>query len=482
MGPESTLPETERELKRWRLWLLAALFLLFAAGMRHHLVWGGGERAPWLAPVLNVFEGGCLCAFTLLAGVAWWRSMAWLQDREVPLPRLVALSIPILVAAVVVPCFLTADPMDYVMRGRILAIHEGNPYRDVAVDYPDDPFLNFGDRGWKEMTLPYGPVIANLQAGVAWLANLLPVGPRLELIAALFLFKLVFAVALVGCAVLAAKIAARVAAGRGAWAFVAVLWNPLILNDCLANAHNDSLVLLCVMLAVLAALASRFGAMAVALCLGVMTKVVPAVLGPIWLVSAWRRGKLPQAAVGLLVSAALVGIFYLQFFVEVAYTSTIARQNEMQGASLWWAVHQVTGISVATLSRIGQAIVVGWVATCCLRLVRRSGSDAFPRELVFATASSLLLLAVLGVALFGTWYHVWWVPFGLLCRGYLYRAAVCVSLTSSLAYLFYASMRRFDEPAQWWIFATSLLLPLALAVRVPRAEPPGDVGPANPVA
>lgn len=465
-------PDLERELKRWRRWLVIALLLLCAAGLRHHLVWGGGERAPWLAQVLNAFEGLCLCAFAGLGGVAWLRAMALLQGQDVALKRLITFSLPILVAAVLVPCFLTADPIDYVMRGRILALHDGNPYRDVAIDYPSDPFVEFGDRRWKHMPLPYGPLVANLQGVIAWLANLLPVGPRVELITALVLFKLVFAGALVACAVVAARIAAHMHAGRGAWAFVAVLWNPLLLNDCLANAHNDSLVLLCVLLAILAAMSSRFGGMVVALCLGVMTKVVPAVLGPIWLVTAWRRGKLPQVAIALLICAAIVGAFYLQFFVEVGYAATLEQQNNLEGASLWWAVHQVTGISLSTLSTIGRVAVVAWVANSCLRLWHRSNTDEFSRELLFATASSLLLLAVLGAALFGTWYHVWWLPFGLLLgRGYLYRAAVCASLTSSLAYLFFASMRTFDEPAQWWTVTTGVFVPLLLALRLPRSEP-----------
>lgn len=465
-------PETERELKRWRRWLVIALLLLCAAGLRHHLVWGGGERAPWLASVLNALEGLSLCAFAALGGLAWWRAMALMQRQDVAVKRLVTFSIPILAAAILVPCFLTADPIDYVMRGRILALHDGNPYRDVATDYADDPFVEFGDRGWKDMPLPYGPLVANLQGVIAWLANLLPVGPRVELIAALVLFKLVFAGALVACAVAAARIAANMQPGRGAWAFVAVLWNPLMLNDCLVNAHNDSLVLLFVLLAVLAAMASRFGCMVVALCLGVMAKVVPVVLGPIWLVTAWRRGKLLQAAMGLLVCAAIVGAFYLQFFAEVGYVTTLKRQNDLQGASLWWALHQLTGISLSTLSTIGRVAVVAWVTNCCLRLWRHSNSMEFPRELLFATASSLLLLAVLGAALFGTWYHVWWLPLGLLLgRGYIYRAAVCASLTSSLAYLFWASMRTLDGPAQWWIVAMGVFVPLLLALRLPRSEP-----------
>tara|TARA_R110002072_G_scaffold269796_1_gene429082 strand:+ start:17734 stop:19164 length:1431 start_codon:yes stop_codon:yes gene_type:complete len=469
MATRSFDPQAERTLRRLSWWLVAALLLLVGAGLRHHLVWGESASMPWLPTVLNLMEGACLCGFAAVSAVVWWRAMALLDGCNVDRAKLLRLSLPILIAAILVPCFLTADPVDYVIRGRILSLHGGNPYRDVALDYPADPFVAFGDRGWKDMTLPYGPLVANLQAAIAWLANLLPVSPRIELISALVLFKLVFAAALVGCATVAARIAELVRPGSAAVAFVAVLWNPLLLNDCLANAHNDSLVLLCVLLAVLAAMATRFATMVVALCLGAMTKVVPVVLGPTLFLYGLRAGKLSRLAVGSVISAALLGAFYLQFFTEVGVGAALQRQSELKGASLWWAVHQLTDVSLATLTTVGRALVLLWVGVCCQRLWRRPE----PPELLFATASSLLMLAVFGAALFGTWYHVWWLPLGLLLgRGYLYRAAVCVTVTSSFAYLMWASTRRFGDIAQWWIVTTGVLLPLLAAVRLPRPKLP----------
>jgi hypothetical protein len=120
---------------------------------------------------------------------------------------------------------------------------------------------------------------------------------------------------------------------------------------------------------------------------------------------------------------------------------------------------------LSILTTVGRALVLLWVGVCCVRLWRRPE----PTELLFASASSLLMLAVFGAALFGTWYHVWWLPLGLLLgRGYLYRAAVCATVTSSLAYLIWASMRRFDGPAQVWVVAAGVVVPLLAALRLPR--------------
>ncbi|MFT4843958.1 MAG: hypothetical protein ACI8UD_000523 [Planctomycetota bacterium] len=465
MDTRSFDPQAELTLRRLRWWLVAALLLLMGAGLRHHLVWGESASMPWLPTAMNVLEGACLCGFTAIAAVVWWRAMTLVDGCKIDVAKLLRLSMPILIAAILVPCFLTADPVDYVMRGRIMSLHGGNPYRDVALDYPADPFVLFGDRGWKGMTLPYGPLVANLQAAIAWLANLLPVSPRLELISALLLFKAVFAAALVGCAMIAARMAELVRPGSAAYAFVAVLWNPLLLNDCLANAHNDSLVLLCVLLAVFAAMASRAAMMVVALCLGAMTKIVPVVLGPTLFVHAVRTGKLSRLVIGSVISAALFGAFYLQLLTEVGVGAVLQRQDALQGASLWWGVHELTGVSLSILTTVGRALVLLWVGVCCVRLWRRPE----PTELLFASASSLLMLAVFGAALFGTWYHVWWLPLGLLLgRGYLYRAAVCATVTSSLAYLIWASMRRFDGPAQVWVVAAGVVVPLLAALRLPR--------------
>lgn len=441
-------------------WLaVAAQLLLVAAGLRHHLVWGESERWPWLLPLLNAGEALCLCGFVVLGGIAWWRGVRAVEHRPVPLRQLVLLSVPILVAAILVPPFLSMDPIDYVVRGRVLAIHGANPYVQVANDFPDDPFLTFGDAPWKAFPLPYGPIVANLQGALAWLAHAFAFLPRPgELIVAITLFKLVFAGCLLGAALIARRLAAMVAPRGADRAFVAVLWNPLLLNECVANAHNEPLLLLTVLWALWAALRSRAGTAVFALGCGVLTKIVPILLGPLVLVQALRARRLPAFALGAAAVAALATLFWLQFFRAPGSLDFLQRQSRQNAASLLWCLQRVFGIDdPSRLLGPGRAVVVAIALGAAVALWRRPE----PRVLLASVAATMLAMVVCGLTLHGPWYHVWWVPFALLTgRGYLFRAACIVSLTAPLGYLVWVALRRHDEPSQWLMVTLGLFVPL----------------------
>jgi hypothetical protein len=434
-------------------WLaVAAQLLLVAAGLRHHLVWGESERWPWLLPLLNAGEAACVVGFVGLGGLAWWRGMRAVDHERPGLRQLVWLGVPILSAAILVPPFLSMDPIDYVVRGRVLAIHGANPYVQVANDFPGDAFLGYGDAPWKGFPLPYGPIVANLQGVLAWLAHWFQFLPRPgELIVAITLFKLVFAGCLLGSALVARKIAAQVAPGSEDRCFVAVLWNPLLLNECIANAHNEPLLLLLMLLAVAAAMQTRAGTAAMALGLGVLTKIVPILLLPLLLVQAARTRRLRAFAGGVAVAAALAALFWWQFFRAEGSLDFLRRQSSQNAASLL-CIDDARGLLWA-----GRVLVVFVVGIGAVRLWRRPE----PRVLLVASAATMLTLVVCGLTLHGPWYHVWWVPFALLTgRGFLFRAACIVSISAPLGYLVWAAARRHDDASQWLTVTMGLLVPL----------------------
>lgn len=455
MSPSTTvLP-----MRRLAWCAVVAQLLLVAAGLRHHLVWGESERWPFLLPLLNAGEAACLVGFVLLGGFAWWRGMRTVESERLPLRRLVLLSVPILLAAVLVPPFLSMDPIDYVVRGRVLAIHGANPYVQVANDFPQDPFLAYGDAPWKGFPLPYGPIVADLQGALAWLAHwfrFLP-GPG-ELIVAITLFKLVFASCLLGAALFARKIAALVAPGSEHRCFLAVLWNPLLLNECVANAHNEPLMLLAMMVALWAALRSRAATAAFALGVAALTKFVPVLLGPLLLVQAAKQRRLPAFAGGVLLTALLALVFWWQFFRAEGSLGFLQRQSQQNAASLLWGVQRLFGLEDARgLLWVGRSVVVAVAGIGAVQVWRRPE----PRVLLLAAAAAMLSMVACGLSLHGPWYHVWWLPFALLtARGYLFRAACLVSVSAPFGYLVWVTTRRLDEPSQWLMVTMSLLVPL----------------------
>lgn len=451
---------------------IAAQLLMLLASLRHHYVWGESASMPWLLPLLNTGEALAVVLAAALGAFAWWRAMPQAEAAAPSLQRLLWFSLPLLLAAVVVPPFLTADPIDYVVRGRVLAVHGANPYVTVATDFPDDPFLAFGDRAWKGFPLPYGPVLANVQGAVAWLAHLLPLPPRGELITALLLLKLLFGGALLLAATsLARFVEATAGAAAAARTFVAIAWNPLLLAEGVANAHNDPLLAACLAIAVLAAQRGQFARGTVALGLGVLTKVTPLVAVPLLAVQALGRRQLRGLVLGGLAVAALAALFYLQFFRVDGAFDVMRRQGELHGASLAWALHEVTGAPLATFVTAGRAFVVLVTAFGMLRLWRARGT-ATADHLPHTFAAALAALACCGAGLFGVWYHVWWIPLALLGRGsWLARFAVAASCTSLLAYLPWVFARRLDAPAQWANVLAAVLLPVALAFACGRRSP-----------
>lgn len=433
--------------------------LLLLAGLRHQLFWGISEQWPWLPTLLHWGEFACLVAYLFAMGAAWllvMRAAGGSPDRR----RLRRATFCVLLAAVLVPLLTTTDPVDYVIRGRILTVHGGNPYTQVAADFPDDPFVAFGDAGWKRMPLPYGPLVADVQGVVAGLVELMGLPPREGLVVGLLLFKLLFAVALLWTAMLLRPVAEKLAPGRGEVAFVAITWNPLLLFEGVVNAHNEPLLMVCLAAFVAAWVTSLFAVATVALGLGVLTKIVPVVLLPPFVSHAFARRRLSTVATGVALLVPVLLLWWWRFFAVDGAFDVFRRQAGLQGGSFWWALSQVVAVDLDVLVRVGRLGVVAWVAWCCLQLLRRRE----PRELLFAVASSLCLLALFGAALFGPWYHLWWVPFALLLgRGYLYRAATFASLIAPLGYAVWLVARRMDEPMQWCIVTFAVAVPMLAA-------------------
>lgn len=445
-----------------------ALTLLLLAGLRHHLVWGGAGALPFdLRPWLDAAETACLVAFAWLGARGWLAAVAAVRARSPGLRVLLRASLPLLALAVAVPAFLSADVADYVMRGRVLAVHGGNPYLQVATDFPGDPFLAFGDAAWKGFPLPYGPLVADLQGAVAWLSAQCTFLPhRAQFVLAVVLLKVVFAACLLASALQARAIAARLCGDDGDVAFVAVLWCPLLLNEALATAHNESLLLLTILLAMRAALAERAGASAFALGLGVLTKIVPVLLGPLLLVFAARARRVAAFALGGAFALAVLAFYVWRFFRAPGALDFLQRQSGLAFASVPAASARLLGIDVATTLLVGRAAVLVVLAAATVRLWRQPT----PERLLGGSASVLAALACFGLSGFGPWYHVWWVPLALLAgRGYLHRFAHAVVWTAPLCYVVWTSTRQLDERHEFLVLAMGIALPAAIALLRRRA-------------
>lgn len=436
---------------------LLAVALMFVAGVRHQFFWGGS-----LFAVLNGLETACLVGFTCLGAMAWLRGMAAVRESSPGAHKLLWLSLPMLVLAVLVPAFLTQDIVDYVMRGRIVSLHGGNPYVQMAADFPDDPFVQLGDAGWKEFPLPYGPIVADMQGAVAWLANLFSfLPPAWENLVACGMFKALFGVCLVLSAFVARSICAHVRPEDQDVAFVAILWNPLLLNEGVIQGHNEPVMMLVLLVAVHAMIVGRAGLGAFALSVGVLTKIIPVLLAPVVFVWALRKRAVPFLLLGGLGGLALLGFYWWRFLGAPGALDFIQKQSNVTGITPVWAAAEVFGVDMSVALTWGRIVTVSVILLVAGRLWQRQEL----RLLIAACAATLVAMVCFGLGGFRPWYHIWWVPFALLMgRGFLYRFAWWATILSPLGYVIWVSIRSFDPPHSLVKLCAGMLAPAALAL------------------
>jgi hypothetical protein len=99
-----------------------------------------------------------------------------------------------------------ADLFDYIMYGRIINVYQANPFREVAAQFPNDPFYPYV--GWRNAIAAYGPgwvittALGGRLAGDGVLTNII-------------VFKAILALLLAGCiAILSPPCACSHFAGR----------------------------------------------------------------------------------------------------------------------------------------------------------------------------------------------------------------------------------------------------------------------------
>jgi alpha-1,6-mannosyltransferase len=177
------------------LQLIVALYVLYALGYR--LVARGSGR------LVLVFAFGALFCFELL----------WAYPAT------------------------AVDVFGYVAHGRLLALHNVNPFIVAPNAFPDDAILPY--LGYPGEPSQYGPVWVLLDGAVAAVA-------RGNLLVEVLLYKGVAAAAHLAGAGLVFSIARRLGAElpRARASAFLYLWNPMLLWEMIANAHNDGVMML----------------------------------------------------------------------------------------------------------------------------------------------------------------------------------------------------------------------------------------------
>ncbi|HKO37802.1 MAG TPA: polyprenol phosphomannose-dependent alpha 1,6 mannosyltransferase MptB [Solirubrobacterales bacterium] len=293
------------------------------------------------------------------------------------------------------PVLLSHDVYSYVDYARLGVQHGLDPYVHPPLTAPEDPA--YAEVAWTEATSAYGPLFTLATYPLAWL----PVA------SAVAVLKAVAALAVLGIAL----IASRLAAARGidplrAAAFLAL--NPLVLVHVVGGAHNDGLTMLLAMLAVAALLSGRERSGGAALVAAVATKASAAFLIPFALLGSTKRLRLVTGALAAAVAIAVAA--YLAFGWDWLNGLGLAGENQDRTSymSIPITAARLTGLDPDAV-RLAAAILFAATVAYLLAWTWRGG------DWIRAAAWTALAL-LLATSWLLPWYLIWVLPLAAISR------------------------------------------------------------------
>jgi alpha-1,6-mannosyltransferase len=307
------------------------------------------------------------------------------------------------------------DVYEYAMSGRLLAHYGRNPLLVPPSEFPSDPF--YRKTGWERSPSPYGPLWALVAGGVGRVSGD-------SLLASLLGFKLLAVLALLCTAGLVYRGVGRTRPEARLAAFCLVAWNPLLLLEAGANAHNDFLMMLLVVLA-LDLLARGRPALAFPALVGsILVKFVPALLLPVFGAHLVRRahsaGPTRSAFAARVAASVLLGIL-----LAAAIAAAISSPFGGPGASFRKVLDRLDlftsspgavileslsarGVPEEEAARTaGLACYLAFAALVTPVLLRVKGT---PDGLMSASFQVMFLYLLLATLWFQPWYLAWLVP------------------------------------------------------------------------
>lgn len=185
-----------------------------------------------------------------------------------------------LLAQMFSPVMLSSDVFAYALYGRVASVYHANPYDLAPPVAGDDPFLRLF--GQEYLPSWYGPVWTIVSAVITKFT-----GNDIGL--TVLAFRLTAVIAALFCAALIRASLRRHAPERATQGLVFFLWNPLVVIETGMSGHNDSVMLVFVLLAVWLHLRGWKTAAVVALTLSAMVKFLTGMLIPLYILLVLRE-------------------------------------------------------------------------------------------------------------------------------------------------------------------------------------------------
>jgi alpha-1,6-mannosyltransferase len=299
------------------------------------------------------------------------------------------------------------DLFIYAVRSRLFTAHGADPIAVSPNAFPADPLLHFASAEWADDVSPYGPLWTWIAAPVTWLS-----GDRIAV--ALIAFKVLSAVSVLAGAWLIYRIVAVDRPERAATGALLYLWNPLVLWEGVGNGHNDVVLVVPMLLALLVWKRRRERWVIPLLVVAALIKYVTVLLLPIVSVAVWRRaGSSVQRAnviassLALSLGAALIGL--APFYDLGAIRRSLERQGDIlltspAAVAVDLIAHQSDPGPARDLVKLaGVAVLLGCI------LWQMSAVRRDPDALAGAAFEVLFVYLLVASWQFRSWYLIWLV-------------------------------------------------------------------------
>jgi hypothetical protein len=317
---------------------------------------------------------------------------------------IIAAIVALLGVAVVMPPRESGDLFTYAVYGRMVTVHHVNPYRTAPNEFPHDPLLPRVGVGHRDERFLYGPAFLGVTVAAAPIVGTSALRARL-------VYQ--------GMAALAVSLALLLV-WRRTRDTASLAWlglHPVIALQVVNGGHNDALVGLAVVAAVLLAERSRWKLAGFAVALGALIKVWAVVAAFGLAVFVWRRRDRVAAAALALTTSTVGAAGYLIVGGLRALQPLEAARNRISSASAW-RLPVVVGLGRPGPVWIG--VGTGLVVTVCIASprVRNAAGAAF---------------VGLGAYLLAAPYVLAWYPGAVLPAAALERRRVSATILSAHA-------------------------------------------------
>ena len=416
------------------------------------------------------------------------------------LPEIITLRYLLLSTALlgVVCVFITMvtsqDIFSYIIYARMGIIYHLSPVTTLPLQIRHDPIYPY--IYWRDQPSAYGPTWILMTCALQWFTALFDAGSIAYMILALRFLGLLAHL----CSVLLIWSMSghlqgsnkTISIQKRMLATLAFAWNPLLLFEACTNAHNDTILLLFLLLAlwVLIRMPTLNGrtALSVAVLLAVATclKVNIALLFPGYLLFLWaQERRIQMAALALAVYGATVVALYVPFWENGAIFNLVHvnpgtyRDINTPAEFLTQTINsfiyffggpkpqEIGSPAEKVIHTICLVFFLVLYALLCLRTLSRRYALQTPLRLIRWMACAWFLYCAIGSPWFWPWYLVTFLGLfalleaadplidmrlGVLKPGYLPLLARLLAFSMLVLYCFYA----------WGFYATKLPWPPAL--------------------